>query len=246
MTQQTFRSALNGFNREDVVNYIEYLNSVHAAEINQLRSELEFLRNREPVADLAPELDIAALAEQKDMIEQQAFRIRELFDRTQELEAKLAAAEEAKAQAEEKLIAAEEAKTQAEDKLAAADVAKTQAEVKLASVEEARTHAEEKLQAVVLQQNSFQSRVNEELEAYRRAERIERQAKERAELVYQQSNGALAEASIRVEEAATQIGQLSDLVMEQIAQLQNAVFGTKQAMKEASQVLYTIRPQEEK
>lgn len=202
--QQTFRSALNGFNREDVVNYIEYLNTVHTAEINQLHSELEFLRNREPVVAVTPVADEEAMVQQNDMIQQQASRIRELFDRCKELENKLTAAEEAKA------------------------------------------HAEEKLQAVVIQQNSFQTRANEELEAYRRAERIERQAKERAELLYQQSNGALAEASIRVEEAASQIGQLSDLVMEQIAQLQNAVFGTKQAMKDASQILYTIRPKEEK
>ena len=202
--QQTFRSALNGFNREDVVNYIEYLNTVHTAEINQLHSELEFLRNREPVVAVTRVADEEAMVQQNDMIQQQASRIRELFDRCKELENKLTAAEEAKA------------------------------------------HAEEKLQAVVIQQNSFQTRANEELEAYRRAERIERQAKERAELLYQQSNGALAEASIRVEEAASQIGQLSDLVMEQIAQLQNAVFGTKQAMKDASQILYTIRPKEEK
>lgn len=202
--QQTFRSALNGFNREDVVNYIEYLNTVHTAEVNQLHSELEFLRNRESVVEVTPVVNEEAMVQQNDMIQQQASRIRELFDRCKELENKLTAAEEAKA------------------------------------------HAEEKLQAVVIQQNSFQTRANEELEAYRRAERIERQAKERAELLYQQSNGALAEASIRVEEAASQIGQLSDLVMEQIAQLQNAVFGTKQAMKDASQILYTIRPKEEK
>ena len=202
MVQQTFRSALNGFNREDVVNYIEYLNSVHTAEINQLHSELDFLRNREPVVEVTSVVDEEAMAQQNEVIQQQASRIRELFDYCKELEEKLAAAEEAKA------------------------------------------HADEKLQAVVTQQNSFQARANEELEAYRRAERIERQAKERAEQLYQQSNGALAEASVRVEEAASQIGQLSDMVMAQIAQLQNAVCGTKQAMKEASQILYTIHPQE--
>ena len=202
--QQTFRSALNGFNREDVVHYIEYLNSVHTAEINQLRSELEFLRNREPATEAAPVLDTTAMAQQNEMIQQQASRIRELFDRCKELEDKLA------------------------------------------SAEEAATHAEEKLQAVVSQQNCFPSRANEELEAYRRAERIERQAKERAEQLYQQSHGALAEASVRVEEAAGQIDQLSDKVMEQIAQLQRAVYGTKQAMKDASQILYTIHPQDEK
>lgn len=202
--QQTFRSALNGFNREDVVSYIEYLNSVHAAEINQLNSELEFFRNRQPVADFVPESLMENAGQNKEVIEQQAARIRELFDRCRELEAKLDAAEEAKA------------------------------------------HAEEKLQSVLTQQTSCQSRVGEELEAYRRAERIERLAKERAEQLYQQSNGALADASIRVDDAAVRIAQMSDLVLEQLNQLQDAVAGTKKAMKEASQIMYAIRPEEEK
>ena len=48
-----FRSALNGFNREDVVRYIESLNAKHTALVNQLTSEkqslatdLESLRGR--------------------------------------------------------------------------------------------------------------------------------------------------------------------------------------------------------
>ena len=201
--QQSFRSALNGFNREDVVSYIEYLNSVHAAEINQLNSELEFFRNRQPMTDFVPEPALEEVGQQNEVIEQQAARIRELFDRCKELENQVAQAEEAK------------------------------------------NHAEEKLQAVLIQQNTLQSRAGEELEAYRRAERIERLAKERAEQLYQQTNGALAEASVRVDEAAGQIGQLSDRVMEQLAQLQQAVSGTKQIMREATQVMYAIRPQED-
>ena len=201
--QQTFRSALNGFNREDVVAYIEYLNSVHAAEINRLNSELDFCRNVKPVTESIPEAEEKA-DQLNEVLEQQAARIRELFDYSRELEAKLAAAEEEKA------------------------------------------HAEEKLQAVLTQQTSLQARTNEELEAYRRAERIERLAKERAEQLYQQANGALAEATVRVDEAAGQIGQMSDRVMEQLALLQNAVSGTKEAMQEATQIMYAICPEEEK
>ena len=203
MAQQTFRTALNGFNREDVVRYIEYLNSVHTAEINQLNSELEFLRNKQAIS-VPVEMPAANTAESDALIEQQATRIRELFDRCRELETQLAEAQEAK------------------------------------------VHAEEKLQAAVLtQQNTVQSRTNEELEAYRRAERIERQAKERAERMYHQTNGALADASVKVDEAAAQIGQLSDLVMAQLAQLQEAVAGSKQALRDAADTMYTIRPNDE-
>ena len=38
---QNFRSAFNGFNREDVVRYIEYMNNKHASQVNQLKTELQ-------------------------------------------------------------------------------------------------------------------------------------------------------------------------------------------------------------
>ncbi len=41
---QNFRSAFNGFNREDVVHYIEYLNNRHASEKNQMQTELQTLQ----------------------------------------------------------------------------------------------------------------------------------------------------------------------------------------------------------
>ena len=201
MTQQkTFRTALNGFNREDVVAYIEYLNSVHAAEINQLRSELEFYRNRQPEVVTVTEPAVVDYSEKDAVIEQQAARIRELFDRCKELEDRASTAEEAK------------------------------------------SHAEEKLQAVLTQQSTLQARAGEELEAYRRAERTERIAKERAELVYHQINGVLAEASQKVEGVATEIGGMADSVMSQLTQLQVAVANSKKALNEAASTMYAIRP----
>ena len=35
---QNFRSAFNGFNREDVVRYLEYINTKHTTQVNQLNS----------------------------------------------------------------------------------------------------------------------------------------------------------------------------------------------------------------
>lgn len=43
-SQQNFRSALNGFNRQDVVSYIELINNQHAAQVNQLKTELQTLQ----------------------------------------------------------------------------------------------------------------------------------------------------------------------------------------------------------
>ncbi len=40
-----FRSALNGFHREDVVRYIEYMNHKHNSLVNQLKSENQALKD---------------------------------------------------------------------------------------------------------------------------------------------------------------------------------------------------------
>ena len=189
--QMNFRTSLNGFNREDVVHYIEYLNTKHSAEISQLNSELEYLRKQPQLPAAAPSDD------QDETIAQQAARIRELFDRCAQLEKEL---EDAKA---EKAAAAVEA-------LPKAAPVKTCAE--------------------------------EELEAYRRAERAERYARERAELLCRQANGALADATMKVDDAARQVGEMTDRVISQLTQLQDAVTGSKQALRDAAATMYTIRP----
>lgn len=52
---QTFRSAFNGFHREDVVNHIAYMTTKHETALNQLRSENETLRTE--LNDLRTQLD---------------------------------------------------------------------------------------------------------------------------------------------------------------------------------------------
>ena len=77
---QRFRSAFNGFNREDVVDYIEYLNNHYTAQIQQLNNQLQDAKvtvsNDGALANLQAQLD-AALA------------------RCEELEAQLAVHEDA-------------------------------------------------------------------------------------------------------------------------------------------------------
>lgn len=187
MAQQTFRSALGGFNREDVVRYIEFLNAQHAAEIGQLNSELAFLRNKAEQESPAP-AETAA----DELIEQQAARIRELFDRCKEQEQQI-----------EKLKA---------------DLDQAQ------------------------QQSGHKSCMEDELEAYRRAERIERLARERAEQMYNQANAVLADATVKVDETATLIGQISEKVMGELSELQTAVAGSNQSLRDAAAAMYTIRP----
>ena len=84
--------------------------------------------------------------------------------------------------------------------------------------------------------------VSEELETYRRAERIEREARERAELVYFQANSVLTEATAKVDGVSSEITDIADQVMRQLTQLQMAVSSSKQALQDAASIMNTIRP----
>ena len=185
---QNFRSAFNGFNREDVVRYIEYINSRHTTEVNQLKSELDLLQNRmERVPDVeALAAEIARVRAQRD----------QLLEMVSQLEEQVA---------------------QLEEQVAAPAPVEAAAPASAFSAEQ-------------------------ELEAYRRAERMERVARERAEQVYHQANAALADATVKVDAAALEISRMSDAVLTQLNGLQAAVNSSKQALTEASETMYTIRP----
>lgn len=206
--KKTFRTALNGFNREDVVRYIEYINTQHSNQVNQLTAELEQLR-----AKLAEAPAVPVPVEIPDVREE------------------LQAAAEENARLEATLQAMQEEKTALEEQLRAALAEKYQAVLDR--------------DAALARQANAQSHVEEELEAYRRAERAERLAKERAEKVYHRVNGVLADATVKVDEAAATIGGLSDQVMAQLNQLHSAVAGSKKALDDAVSTMYALRPTEE-
>lgn len=178
---QNFRSAFNGFNREDVVHYIEYLNSKHTGALNQLKSDNQ---------TLADELD--ALREKPDLTEECAH----LHEENQQLHFQIA------------------------------DLS--------AKIEELTQQLEEAQQ--------FTPLADEELEAYRRAEKAERTARERARQIYCQATGALADATAQVDDAAEHFKILSQRIGEQLSELQATVDKSKNALQGAAATMYTIRP----
>ena len=186
--QQNFRSAFNGFNREDVVHYLEFINAKHNNHVNQLTAENESLRQR---LALQPDEDqLAALQDQ----------IRELTERLSESEAQKEHLEQECA----------DLRRQLEEKEQTAPAAAVDASA--------------------------------ELEAYRRAERAEREARERADLVYYQANGVLTETTAKVDGISAEITDMADQVMAQLTQLQMAVSSSKQALQDASSIMNIIRP----
>lgn len=214
-TPRNFRSALNGFNREDVVRYIEYMNARHTAQVNELNVELEFLRGKLASVQAAPEVDPAVQKRLDDYKEQ----VRILESRCDALEQERDAA----------LAAEPEASSDLEAKC-------RELEAKCAALEQERDAA------LAAKQTADASA---ELEAYRRAERTERVARERAEQVYHKVNGVLADATVKVDEAAAQIGEMSEQVLARLEALQAAVTGSKQALTAAAETMYAIRPDAE-
>ena len=196
---QNFRSAFNGFNRDDVVKYLEYINSRHHAQVNQLTGENEYLR--------------------------------------QQLEAAQAASG-----AQEELQRLQELCASQQEELEELRAVRTAMEARCSGMEKELEEAQRKAEEA---QSTTQCGVAQELEAYRRAERMERQARERSEQIYRQTNSVLADATVQLEDATAGIFQLADQVMGQLEQLRSAVDRSKQALKNASDTMYAIRPQEE-
>ena len=227
---QNFRSAFNGFNREDVVHYLEYLNSKHTSLVNQLSQEADNLRQKLNLAADAIAADssraeqIVALESERDALKAQ---LAEALQAAENADAARAAAEAECEALRQQLCTAPAAN---EDEVVALRLQLAQAQEKCAGLE-ARL------------QNNTSANVEKELEAYRRAERIERLARERADQLYRQTNGVLADASLKVDQVASDIGGIADQVLSQLQVLQQAVTGSKQALKDAADVMYTLRPQ---
>lgn len=190
-----FRSSLHGFNRQDVANYLEYLNNRHAAQVNQLNTDLEALRRQAE----APAEDPQRTA---------------LEARCRELEQQLSIARKERDEA----LAQREA-----------------AEQKLASARQDREEA-------LLRSCGEKLEANRELEAYRRAERTERMARERAEQVYSETGAVLTQASNRIEAALRQMTGISQQVTGQLDTLQTAIASSRLALQDAAQTIDKLKP----
>lgn len=182
---QNFRGALNGFNREDVVHYIEFLNNKHNAQLNQMRTEMDELRAELTLARQAPARSI-------------------------KLESELAAANQRCADLESALASVS------------------------AQLEQAKNGT-----------LVSESRVSEELEAYRRAERAERKANERAMEISVQANGVLADATARVDETAVQFSEMAEMIAEKLNEFRDMMIASKATLRDAATAMYAIRPEED-
>lgn len=173
-----FRSSLNGFNREDVVRYMEYIYNKHSAQVAQLTNELESLRSKQDAMD---------------------------SNRSADLEKQLTAVQQENSDLKHRIAALEHSLQEANAALARPSVPAQAA-----------------------------APTESELEAYRRAERVERVAKERARQVSQQTAQALGSVSSQLDGAAEQLMSVNAQLMQQLEQLQAAVVNGRQAVQDAA------------
>lgn len=68
---QNFRFAFHGFNREDVVSFLEQTMARHAQEVNELKEEIHRLEGELSQAREAPRADVAALRQENCALKEQ-------------------------------------------------------------------------------------------------------------------------------------------------------------------------------
>lgn len=246
---QNFRSAFNGFNREDVVHYLEYLNAKHQNQINQLTAEAEELRSRlsnqteAVIQDRTESLqaEIGELTRQLEQAREELEQARQPEEVSQELTASL--------QAENGELSRQLEQNQQELEQTRQTLEQTQRELEEARADLSRAR-QELADALPVPPTPSEKPAhpprpdiaNPELAAYRRAEFVEQAAKHRAELIYHQANGVLTEATAKVENLSGSLTELADQTMSQLTQLQVAVSGSKQALQDALAIMKAIRP----
>lgn len=241
---QSFRSAFHGFNREDVVNYISYISTKHETQINELKSEADDLRTQ--------------LAEKENMVQSAGVLAAELGDlrgRNEALKTELETARELVAEKNaqidglQKDVSNRNGETEElRDTIFNRDAQIEELEKAVADrdaeLEALRQELEQaKTAAVQPRREEPVTRWSEELNAYRRAEKAERRARERVNQMYDKANGALSDASVRVEKTAEQIAEMVIKVEADLELLRQAMEDSENTLADTAVVLGAIRPE---
>ncbi len=203
-----FRNALHGFNREDVVNYIDSTAKQHEAELNQLREQNTQLHRQLDEANNAIN-QMRASEELEGELEAARGRIAELMEENQELSDRVAELEAA---------------------LAAAPAEADVPEVVTQDLTEPIPAIHEVLPVEVAPSKDY---TELELAAYRRAELAERVARERASDVYREVNSVFQHAAVKMDTGKQDLEQMTRTIQADVNQLMNVLSGIRSAYDEA-------------
>ena len=260
---QTFRTAFNGFNREDVVHFLEYTNNKHQIQLDALREENRALQSK---LKNRPEVDPDTTAElerlRRELESQRAYSAM-LEGRLDEANEKLNAAQAAQEAAAPETAAQEPAPAdtaaldaqiedlntelmlaqsrigELEGQLGTAGQDVLAAQGKARALEEQLAAAQGKIAELERQLADSQTGV---VDLYRRQQQAERFVREQSELVYHQANGVLSQAQLQVNAASQELTAATEEAMGRITALQMAIAQSRQALEDAASLMKAIRP----
>ena len=248
---QTFRTAFNGFNREDVVHFLEYTNNKHQLQLDALREENRALQTK---LSSRPEVDPVTTAElerlRQELESQRAYSAM-LEGRLDEANEKLNAAQAAPAPADTSALDAQIEDLNTELMLAQSKIGELEGQLgtagqdvlaaqgKARALEEQLAAAQGKIAELEKQLADSQTGV---VDLYRKSQQTERFAREQSELVYHQANGVLSQAQLQVNAASKELTAATEEAMGKITQLQMAIAQSRQALEDAASLMQAIRP----
>jgi chromosome segregation ATPase len=230
MTQskQNFRGAFRGFNREDVVQYIESAAVQQETALHQLQDENQKLQ--EEIAALQADKEPTAIEQSRLTAENQRLTraLEEAAEKQQALSKSLAENDE--------LLQVLEQDNAQQAKELQSRLEQAEQQIQRLTAENLRLERElsSRSQPVV----DF---VSEELAAYRRAEQTERQSKERAAQAFDRINGLLADLTVRLEEGNEATAQVLAQLSQDFERLHQAAANHKLLLEDAGASLRALR-----
>ncbi len=215
---QNFRSSFNGFNREDVVNHISYMSTKHETLVNQLRSEADALRQ-----------ELEDLRAQMGASDDMEARVAELEQTVTDRDAEVAEARAETLAVREELALANQLMNEQAEAMAALRE----------ELEEAR-EAAAKPAAIEKSANHW-----DELRAYRRAETVERRARERVNQLYDHANEALRQTEQELGNTNATFDALAEQFRADLVALMENIEAGRTTLTAAAKTLDTLRPTED-
>ncbi len=205
-----FRAALHGYNKEDVVAYIDRMSREHDETVLRLQGENDQLRSH--IVQLQEALNNAAdNPETEKALSDAQTLVADLRARNSDLEARV------------KELADELEHARAEQKAETVPMSITQ------DLSAPIPPVAEVIPAVAPSKDYTEM----ELAAYRRAELAERMAHERAEDVYQQISSVFGQANARIDSGRADLEQLSRTLTEDVNQMLTLLTNLNSAYRQA-------------
>lgn len=207
-TGNRFRNALHGFNRDDVVSYIENTAKQHEEELNQLREQNIRLHRQLDEAN-----DTIARLQENEHVQQELetanLRVSELLQDNQELNERI---------------------RELEDAVNSVSAVSEPPEVVTQDLTEPIPAISEVLPVEVAPSKDY---TELELAAYRRAELAERVARERAADVYREVSAVFQHANSKMDGGRQDLEQMARTIQADVNQLMNVLSGIRSAYDEA-------------